>query len=510
MNYKMIQLLLAALVLGSFSLNAQVLPFSLLSDNMVLQRNTPVPIWGTAVDSKKVTVEFNGQTKSAKVNDGKWMVWLSAMKESLVPMEMHIRGAKDEVILHNILIGEVWLAGGQSNMERQLGPRPPQKPLTNWENDAAQANFPSIREFAVPRNGDRTVAVKSIPSKWVICNPESVKLFSAVGYYFAKTIHLSKNIPVGIIHSSRGGTTIQKWMSKEILESNPDFKSVTDEYEKAVTGYPAALENFKSNKDSLLKEWAMETEVSMQNKKPLPKQPVPPSNPVMTGDCGGLFQTMIQPLIPYAIRGVIWDQGGSNCSNPVLYRKLFPAMIEDWRSRWGLGKIPFLFVQLAPFSGNTPELREAQLLTWQKVPKTAMVVTTDCGDTADVHPDNKLVVGERLALAARALAYKERKLEYSGPEYTGFKVYKDKIELTFLHTGKGLKIGGNKLTGFTISENGKDFLKAKAEIQKNRVIVHADQIINPVAVRYAFENNAVGNLFNQEGLPASPFRTDVP
>lgn len=510
-NKTSIKFIYLILLLASISLSAQVQPFSLISDNMVLQRNVAVPLWGTAVGSNIVTVKFNGQTKQTTVVDGKWTLKLDAMKECSKPLEMHIMGDDNsEVVLRNIVIGEVWLAGGQSNMERQLGPRPPQKPLQNWVAEAAQANYPLIREFSLPHNANRLKPVKSIDANWVVCDTSTVKLFSAVGYYFAKNLHSQQHVPIGIIHSSWGGTTIEKWMSKENLESNPEFKTVVDNYNTAVANYPANLTKYNLIKDSLLTKWTKDTAIAIQSKKSLPKKPSTPSNPILTGDCGGLYTTMIEPLIPYAMKGVIWYQGESNSSNAPLYLKLQPAMMKEWREKWGMGDFPFLYVQLAPYKTNTPELRESQLMVLQKTTNSAMIVTLDCGDTTDVHPTNKKVVGDRLALAARVIAYGEKKLEYSGPLFKSYKISADNVEITFNHTGKGLAINGEKLVGFTISENGKDFVKANALIKGDKVIVSANGITKPIAVRYAFRNNAVGNLCNKDGLPASPFRTDFP
>lgn len=493
-----------------FSVHAQLKPYSLISDNMVLQRNVSVPLWGTSLGSKTVTIEFNGQKKQGTVVDGKWMVKLDAMKESTLPLEMHIKSEKEEIVIHNILIGEVWLAGGQSNMARQLGLRPPQKPLVNWQAEAAQANYPQIREFSVAHNSNRLVPVTSIKSKWEICDSQTVKSFSAVGYYFAKNLYQELNIPIGIIHSSWGGSLIQQWISKETLTANPDFKFIVDDYEKAIVKFPSDSVFFANHKDSIIKKWVTDSAVAAQLKKPIPNKPSAPSNPPLSGSCGGFYTTMIEPLIPYAIKGIIWYQGESNSSNGLLYRKLFPALIEEWRAKWSLGNFPFLFVQIAPFRTNSAELREAQLLTWQNIPNTAMVVTLDCGDTTDIHPPYKSIVGERLALAASAVVYHKKKIEYSGPVYQSYKIDHDQIKLSFTHFGKGLVTKGEVLNGFTISENGKDFIQAKAVIKKKHIIVSAEGISKPTAVRYAFVNNADGNLFNKEGLPATPFRTDIP
>jgi len=498
------------LLLKHFSLFAQLVPFSLISDNMVLQRNVPVSIWGTAVGSSEVTVQFAGITKKTTVVDGKWIVKLDAEKENSTPQDLTIKTEKESLVYHNIVVGDVWIAGGQSNMSRNLGLHAPQKPLDNWEAEAAQADYPLIREFSVPVNSDVQKPVTSINSKWAVCNPKSVLKFSAVGYYFAKNLHQQINVPIGIINSSCGGTEAEKWISKEALEANPDFKSIVDAYNQSIANYPKAMATYKANKDSLFSKWLSDSTFAAMNKKPIPKQPSAPWHPLTHGNCGGLYKNMIEPLLPYPIKGVIWYQGEANVGNPVLYSKLFPALIADWRAKWGVGDFPFLCVQLAPYKGNTPEIREVQMLTVEKVKNTAMVVTLDCGDTTDIHPPHKQIVGARLALAARAIAYNEKKLEYSGPIYKSYSIKDGKVLIEFTHVGKGLEVKGDSLIGFTISENGKDFVKAKAIIENKKVVVSAEGIANPVAVRYAFVNSAYGNLFNKDGLPASPFRTDVP
>ena len=508
MHFKKIVCLL--LLLSSVCGFAQLKPFSIISDNMVLQRNIPVTLWGTAVGADAVTVLFAGKTKKATVVDGKWTLKLDAMKENSNPQDLTIKTDKETLVFHNIVVGDVWIAGGQSNMERQLGPRPPQKPLDNWQAEAAQANYPLIREFAVPHNENRLIPVESINATWKVCDPTNVISFSAVGYYFAKTLHQQINVPIGIIHSSIGGTAVEKWMSMQTLSTNPDFKPVVDAYNKSVENYPNAVATFKSNWDSIYKKWQSDSTYAASNKKQIPRKPSLPWNPQTHGECGGLYKNMIEPLLPFPIKGAIWYQGEANIGNPALYRKLFPGLIADWRAKWGIGDFPFLCVQLAPYKTNTPEIREAQLLTAEKVKNTGMVVTLDCGDTTDIHPTHKQVVGARLTLAARAIAYNEKKLEYSGPIFQSYSIKDDKVKIEFTHFGKGLEAKGDDLVGFTISENGKDFMKAKAVIENNKVIVSADGINKPIAVRYAFVNNAVGNLFNKDGLPASPFRTDFP
>jgi len=283
---------------------------------MVLQRNIAVPVWGTAADNETVTVVFNGQTVSTKAANGKWMLQLKPMKENNIGLNMTIKGATNEVVINNILIGEVWLCGGQSNMERQLGLRPPQKPIINWQEEAAKANYPLIREFAVPHNSNTTKEVTDIKANWIVCDTQTVKQFSAVGYFFGSTLFEKLNIPIGLIHSSVGGTPAERWMSRKALEDNPELKIFVDQYVQAIADYPAKLEFFQHNKDSIFTKWKEDSAVAKSLNKAIPAKPKEPSDPRKTGDCGGLYQTMIAPLIPYAIKGVIWYQGEATAAEP--------------------------------------------------------------------------------------------------------------------------------------------------------------------------------------------------
>ena len=344
-------------------------------------------------------------------------------------------------------------------------------------------------------------------SKWAICDTLSVKTFSAVGFFFARALTQNLKVPVGLLFSAVGGTPAEKWTSRTALENNPQLKSIVDDYDKALLDFPTTLKKFNLNEDSLINKWKSDTTTARIAHKPIPRKPVPPVNPVNSGDCGGLFNGMISPLIPYAIKGAIWYQGESNQSKSKQYQTLFPAMIADWRKLWNVGDFPFLFVQVAPFRGMNPEIREAQLISWKNAPNTAMVVTVDCGDAADIHPANKKTVGERLALAAEALAYNQ-KIQYSGPIYKSMKIQGNEIELSFDFIGKWLITKGPELTDFVISSADKVFVPAKAIIKGDKIIVSSDKIMNPVAVRMGWSNVPNVNLFNQAGLPASPFRTD--
>jgi sialate O-acetylesterase len=301
----------------------------------------------------------------------------------------------------------------------------------------------------------------SVEGKWDECSPATVGEFSAVAYHFGVALQKQLNVPIGLISTNVGGTPAQRWTPKEVLESTPELK-------------PHAAEKNASD----------------------------------------LYNAMIHPLLSYSIRGAIWYQGESNAGQAYRYRVLFPAMIKSWRDRWNQGDFPFLFVQLAPWEApNDPthetwaELREAQLMTLSKSPNTAMAVITDVGDEKDIHPPQKKPVGERLALAARALAYGE-KIEHSGPIFESLTTSGERAILRFTHTGEGLEARGEKLTGFTVAGEDKKFHPADAKIEGDTVIVTSTEVSRPVAVRFGWRNYPVVNLWNKNGLPASPFRTD--
>jgi len=489
-----------------FSVFANVKPNTLFSNNMVLQQGVKVPVWGRADVNEHVTVEFCGQKVSTRTDkNGKWFLQMNPLQAG-GPFEMIITG-QNSVKVSNILVGEVWICGGQSNMERQMHVWSGQKPILNWMNEVKDAqNYPQIRQFYVSPNPSIT-RVEDVNSKWVICDSINAKSFSAVGFFFGRSLFQNLKVPIGLIFSSVGGTRAEKWTSRVALEENEDLKSIVADYEKSIIDFPAVLAKFKFNEDSLLTKWKSDINNARITGKPLPRQPKAPIDPVISGECGGLFNGMIAPLIPFAIKGVIWYQGESNSGRAKQYQTLFPSMISNWRKLWNIGDFPFLFVQIAPQQEMNPEIREAQLLTWKRTPNTAMVVTVDCGDSVDIHPANKKPVGERLALAAEAIAYKQ-KVVYSGPIYSSMEVKGKTIELSFDFVNRGLISKGENLKDFVIAGNDKIFVPAIAIIKKNKVVVSAENVINPVAVRMGWSNVPHVNLFYKNGLPASPFRTD--
>jgi sialate O-acetylesterase len=464
---KKMRIILSCLFLiGLFIATAEVKVNSLFSDHMILQKGVPVRVWGKAGEGEKVTVSFNGQKVSTITTNGKWMIKLSPMPYVLTPSTMTISG-ENTIIINDILVGENWLCSGQSNMERQLGPRPPQPLITDWEKERNAARYPLIREYYMPLDYSKS-KVDDVKSSWTVCSPQTVSDFSAIGYFFAKNLFIHMKVPVGIIFSAYGGTPAEDWTSQVALESNHRLSGLIRDYDKVTLSW-----------------------------KPKGKT------------LSGLYNGMIYPLIPFAIKGVVWYQGESNNDRPTQYQTILTTMIENWRQDFKQGDIPFLIVQIAPNKDMSPEIRESQFLVQQQVKNTALIVTTDCGDAENIHPSHKQPVGERLAIAARALAYKEE-IEYAGPTYHSFQIKRNEIFIRFTHTGKGLKSKNNTvLKGFTIAGIDKKFVQATAFIKGNQVIVSNDQIKNPVAVRYGWANVPDVNLFNVEGMPASPFRTDI-
>ncbi len=487
------------------ALHADVTPHALFCDHAVLQRDKPIPVWGQAAPGEKVTVRLAGKVAETTVAaaDGRWSVRLPAQPAG-GPFTLVFEG-NNRVELNDVWLGEVWLCSGQSNMERQLGLRSGQKPLVNWETEVASADYPQIRHFAVARTPSDTSKTNTA-GKCEVCSPQTVAQFTAVGYYFGRELQRHLKVPIGLIHSSWGGTPAETWMRGDLLAAQ--FPEVLAAKEKAVASYKEALAKYKVDEPALLKAWVEATTAAKAAGKPEPKKPAGPRDPSTSQNRpASLYQGMIAPLQPYSFRGVIWYQGEANAGRAEAYRTLFPALIGDWRAQWGQGDFPFLFVQIAPFKGQPPEIRDAQLHAWRVTPNTTMVVTTDVGDANDIHPTRKEPVGIRLALAARALAYGE-KIAYSGPRFTGAAVAGSKMIVSFDHLGGGLVTKDGPLRGFTISADGKTFVPALADIVGDTVTVHADGVTTPVAVRYGWANVPDVNLFNAAGLPASPFRSD--
>jgi sialate O-acetylesterase len=463
-----------------------------------------VRVWGSADDGEKVTVSFQGKEASTICRDGHWRVDLPAM-EAGGPFEMTISG-KNKITLKQVWIGEVWVASGQSNMDLTV------QDCDRAREEIANSTNAGIRLCKVPRQAADEVP-STIALKWTECSPATVGNMSGVGYFFARDLQAALKVPVGLIDAAYGGTPAEAWMSPEAVKSRPEFQPILDEYAQQVQDSPRAMAQYHTD----VTAWDKAAAEAKQAGKPAPASPRPqlPMGPFNWRRPSGLYHGMISPLVPYAMRGVIWYQGERNTPRAKQYRTLFPALIADWRKLWQQGDFPFLFVQLAPFGAPSPqpresmwaELREAQLLTSLSVPNTAMAVITDVGDEKDIHPKRKQAVGTRLALAARALAFGE-KVPFQGPTYHGMEVRGDRIVLSFSHVGGGLVCRGDKLEGFAICGADGKYVNADAEIVGDHVEVHSAKVPAPAAVRFGWAEYPVVNLWNKDGLPASPFRTD--
>jgi sialate O-acetylesterase len=482
---------------------ADVQPNALFGDNAVLQQGMEVPVWGTARDGETVTVEFQCQRKSTIAKDGKWMIHLDKV-DSGGPFEMIIAG--DNVLrFTNVVVGDVWLCSGQSNMQFGMSAD------CNAKAELSKANHSNLRLFVVslntafaPQSAIRLDSSNKLEGHWQICTPETLLKdgnwskypgFSAVAYYFGRDIHEFTGQPVGLIGSYYGATLVEAWTSLAALQQDGTHSNY-------IAAYDAVLAKSES--------------AGLTAAKPGINTP------------SVVFNAMIQPLIPYAIKGVIWYQGEQNAANPDDYATVFKLMVRDWRHRWGLGDFPFIFVQIAgyhapqkqPSEGGWAWLREQQLKSLA-VPDTAMASAMYLGARFDVHPRDKLDVGHRLALAAEHIAY-GKQLVYSGPIYDSMKIEGGRIRIAFRHVGGGLKMGTppwtpsgklpptpTRLTGFAIAGTDRKWVWADAVIDGNTVLVSSPEIKNPVAVRYGWASFPVCNLYNAEGLPASSFRTDA-
>lgn len=487
-----------ASALGASSLQAEVRLPALFSDNMVLQQKRPVAFWGWADNGEKVTVEFRGEKASTEAKDGKWKVLLP-MSKAGGPFELKVNGS-NEITLTNVLVGEVWICSGQSNMEWPL------RSSFEPEKDIANSKNSKIRLFTVPKLKS-DAAVEDVKGAWSESDPESVPGFSAVAYYFGRDLQEKLGVPVGLIHTSWGGSPAEVWMREDLLAADPLYKKqILDNYETQLQNARGEIQKWEAERDA-----AQKAGKAFNRGKPGPYWK--PSE---------LYNGMIAPLIPYTIAGAIWYQGESNAGAAWQYRMLFADMISNWRTDFGQGDFPFLLVQLAPWDKNRKrdlgeitrepvdsdwaELREAQLISTQVLPNVGMAVITDLGDKDDIHPRKKEPVGHRLALAAEGIAY-GKSVVYSGPAYKELAVEGNRAIVTFDHA-KGLAASEGELKGFAIAGRDQKFHWATGEIKGDQVILTSPNVPNPVAVRYGWADYPVVNLVNKAGLPASPFRTD--
>ncbi len=458
-----------ALLTGLFPVSkskAEILLPAIISDNMVLQQNADVKIWGWSSNpTEKLLIwgSWGQDTVSTQAKIGEWSVVIHTPPAG-GPYSLFIKG-DGLTEIKNVMIGEVWLGSGQSNMQMPVDSVSKGfAGVLNFRQKIREADYPEIRFFQVFRKISENPQDDCM-GRWVVCTPETVGGFSATAYFFSKNLYDSLRIPVGVIHSSWGGTPAETWLPEAAVMDD----SVLAAGAKKLKFY----------------DW----------------WPVRP---------GLAYNAMIHPLINYTIAGAIWYQGESNSANPLYYRKLFPELIRTWRKLWNKD-FPFYYVQIAPFKYREPMgatlVREAQLMALT-VPNTGMVVTNDIGNVSDIHPRNKEEVGRRLALWALANTYGKTGIVYSGPLYKSMGVKKNKIEVSFDHVDGGLVKKGRELCCFEIAGDDKVFVPARAKIKGDKVVVYSKEIKNPVAVRFAFSDTAEPILFNAAGLPASAFRTD--
>ena len=502
------------ILLAAATARADVKLHGLFSDHVVLQRDIAVPIWGWADDGEHISVEFRGHKVTTKAVGGRWLVRLPRL-EAGGPDKLTVTG-KNSISLDDVMVGEVWIASGQSNMEW------PMRASYDAENEIAKATNPLLRLYTVPKLKS-DAPVDDVPSAWQPCSAATVSNFSAVAYYFARDLQLALGVPIGIIHTSWGGSPCEVWIREDVLVSNPGYRR------DILGAYPEELKRAQP----AIEAWEKEKAEAEAAKTPFNKRRPGPWKP------SELYNGMIAPLIPYAIKGAIWYQGESNAGRAHQYRTLMADMISNWRHDWKQGDFTFLQVQLAPFKAykqqpdesDWAELREAQVHVRKVLPKVGVAVITDLGEEKDIHPNKKEPVGARLALAARRIAYAE-KVPCCGPTYRSVKVKDDLAILSFDHIGSGLEARAlppragdtnarptllynadtgrllQPLTGFSICGEDHKFVWASARIVGDKVVVNSDQVAKPVAVRYGWADFPVVNLWNADGLPASPFRTD--
>lgn len=468
---------------------------TVLAEHMVLQRDVPVHIWGTAAPGESVSVEFRGATRASQAdNIGRWSVHLPP-GEAGGPFTLTVHG-QNTITLSDVLVGDVWVASGQSNMEFKV------HQVVNAQAEVAAANHPRIRLFQVERNVSPYPLSDLKAKRWAECTPETVANFSAVAYFFGRHLEDQLHVPIGLIDSTWGGTPAEAWTSLDDLGRDAALMPVFAQWAHMSDDVERQMVEREQARKEAEKAAGPGTEP-----KPLPWAP----NERLSWMPAGLYNAMIAPLTPYAIRGAIWYQGESNAApgRAPLYAKLFQTLITDWRRNWAEGDFPFFFVQIANYKANPaddwPEVRDAQRQALSLV-NTGMAVTIDIGTPDDIHPKNKQDVGMRLALAARAVAYGE-KLEYSGPLFRQATPLNNSLQVWFDHVGKGLVAKGGELRGFEIAGPDEKFVPAQARIEGTTVVVSSTAVPNPSHVRYGWSNNPDCNLFNADGLPASPFRS---
>lgn len=500
-----ISLLVGSLVAAACASGAVQLaaPFS---DHAILQREKPIRVWGSGSPGEKITASFGSETQQVAADPaGAWHVIFTARPANRVGTDLVVTG-ENTITVRDILVGEVWLCSGQSNMTF---------PLERSEGgtlEIAAANFPLIRQFTVTQTTAGRPAA-TVAGAWRICSPATAGRFTAVGYYFARELLQDLDVPIGLMHCAWGGTPIESWMSAPVLEQSPASAAIARRWQDDLSARPANQAAY----DRLLKPWLdgdaaaqREGAAAAASYRAAHPRPTVPSNIRPSSAPSSLYNGMLHPLIPYTLRGILWYQGEGNTGRPEEYSALFAALITSWRKDFKQGDIPFYWVNLANFKGNEAtlgfaRLREAQTQTLT-LPNTGQALAIDIGNHDDIHPTNKRDVGHRLALIAKAKTY-GRSGEFSGPQFANATVRGQAMRVTFTHAA-GLSTRGGAPGSLEIAGADKKFHPATGTIEGETLLVSAPEVPAPVAVRYAFRNSPEANLYNGAGLPAVPFRSD--
>ena len=488
---------LLLLTLIALPLFADVRLPNCLSDNMVLQQQSQVKIWGWAEPGEEVIIKPQWTAMVTKIKadqEGNWTAYIITPTAG-GPYNISING-KNNIVLSNIMLGEVWICSGQSNMQWEV------QQTDNHDQEVASANYNNIRLLNIPRK-ECDSPQDNCEASWQICNPETVKRFSAVGYFFGRELSEKLDVPIGLITSAYGGTPAEAWTRTEEIINNPRLNPIYQRDQEFLTNRA----KYEAEYQVIVDKWKKDRETD-----PSLKQPRYPDNLRYQHRSGYLFNAMIHPLLNYRIKGAIWYQGETNEPRAYQYAELFQTMINNWRNEWGY-EFPFYFVQVAPYSyrkpdaTTCPELQESQAKALV-LPKTGMAVICDTSNFDNVHPTNKQAVGKRLSLLALAKTYGFEGITCSGPVYQNVFIEGGTATVTFEYAENGLVSDGEELRHFEMAGSDKTFYPATAIIKDNDVIVTCSEVKEPVAVRFAWHNSVKPNLFNAEGLPAGPFRTD--
>lgn len=506
-----IRFLMMATCLACHPAMADVSLNNMFGDHMVLQQGIKNKVWGKADPGEAITVTLGGQSHSTTAaSDGTWQVFLEPVHEYGGPHTLIVNG-KNTITFNDVLIGEVWICSGQSNMRWEI----------NKSNDSdlekASARFPQIRLMNVPNVGTQEPQW-NFEGKWAVCSPDTVGNFSAVGYFFGRQIHQTLGVPVGLINNAWGGSAAEAWVRRDKIAEHPTLNTIHEEWLKR----EADSKNGEAAHKKELAEWETATQAAKNSGSPIPPKPKSPKN-TMTENArpGNIHCGVLNPTIGYGIKGVIWYQGESNSRRAYQYRELFPLLIKSWRDEWSQGDFPFYWVQLADFKAEKAspsesdwaELREAQTMTMKSVPNTGEAVIINLGESQDIHPKNKQGVAKRLARWALAETYHQQGIAYRSPLYKSMEKQGNKILLTIDHVANSDKawrpFDVSEPIGFTIAGPDRKFMPARATILTDgRIEVSNDQINDPIAVRYAWADNPVCNMYTANGLPLTPFRTD--